>query len=329
MTLDSYQGALIGGAVGDALGAATEGYTAREILDIFGGTVRTYKTAPRERTTSHLKPGQYTDDTEMSLALARSIIDYGGFDVESLTKRFIEWYNTPGFARSRGPSSERACLALNMDRPWYLSGVNTASDGSAMRAPPLGLLHGSDSMDQLLLDVYKSTIITHRDYRAVAGTAAVAASVIYAREHKDIKHNQFIDFVADFTRLAESLALAKLNQEQEDPLSARLENLKLIMSMPRKKALEELDHTSGCYVCEVVPAAFYHYLTNTNDFHEAIVSAANAGGDTDTLATIVGALSGANLGLSKIPEELLEDLEDRDEIMEIAAAIWKLKKTKN
>ncbi|MEA3429774.1 MAG: ADP-ribosylglycohydrolase family protein [Nanoarchaeota archaeon] len=309
--LKSYTGTLLGSAIGDAMGAPTEGLSPKEIFDRYGN-VTSYIQATPDRRTSGLTPGQYTDDTEMTIAMAESILACKGLDAEDLAKHFIKWYNSPGFSRSRGQTCERAGLALSRGRSWYSSGiVGKAGCGTAMRAHPLGLIHDEYSLDQLTLDVYDASIITHKDTRAVAGTAAVALSIIYLRAHKDT--SDLIEFLTYFLPVVENYADKNLNTNPQDPLSKRISRIPIYLAKSNPLiAVKDMGFTG--YVNHVVPTAIFHFLKHPDNFLDAVASAVNAGGDADSVACITGALSGAYLGEDSIPQHLLTALEEKDKI---------------
>ena len=136
---NKYIGCMLGAAIGDALGKQNEGLRRKDILSIVADYGKTRAGCPGER----LRPGQYTDDTEQMLVLARSIIECKGFDAEDFAKRIARWgadaLSDPERKNLIGPSSSIAIARLNAGAGWRESGSDIPACGSAMRVAPIGL----------------------------------------------------------------------------------------------------------------------------------------------------------------------------------------------
>jgi len=171
-SVDQFRGVLLGGAVGDALGAPLAGLTALEIRLIHGGRVRNF--LPERHGT-----GAFTGVTRLTMALAEALITGGGFDMDEVSHAFGEWMRLHdcGVREARGcdRASAVACRRLYRGVPRQVCAVDSASCGAATRAAPIGLfLRGQeDVVDAAVLQA----MLTHADPRALAGAAAVAAGV--------------------------------------------------------------------------------------------------------------------------------------------------------
>jgi len=302
---DRFKGALLGLAVGDALGMPVEGMSASTIRARYG-EVREFLAAPRRA----LGPGQFTDDTQMTLALAESIVERGRVDPAHVAGRFMAWLDS-GDVRGIGRSTLRSLLRLKAGVPWRESGEQgkwAAGNGAAMRIAPVGLLH-CRRLERLRQDVHDVSIITHRNPEAVAGALAVAYAV--ARLVTGAKPSpDFLDDVASFVG--------------HNPVSERLRKARELLSQgtPAEKALASLG-TSG-YVVETVASALYAFLSSPDDFEETVVTAVMAGGDTDTVAAIAGAISGAHNGVAGIPSRWRERVEGASRLAHLAERIYEL-----
>ncbi len=300
---DKYRGALLGVAIGDALGMATEGLSREEIVATFG-EVREF--SPRA-TASFLQPGQWTDDTQLTIALAEAILEGRGFNPQITAKRFVDWLlrEHPRFA---GMTCLTACQRLASGVPWDRAGdPNGAGCGSAMRAAPIGLLY-PDDFDSLYRAAVIQSAITHRDPRAIAGSAAVAYGV--AR----LLHGGSVEgFASEVAKFVEPLS---------PEMAERISLVEKLKTSPPESALSQTG--TGGFVLETVPAAFYCFLSRPDDFEHAVVTAANAGGDTDSIGAIAGALSGAYNGASRIPQKFLKDLEAKEYIISLADQLFDL-----
>jgi len=119
---NKYTGCMLGAAIGDALGKQNEGVRREEILK--KGYIKEHGRAPTGSLGEKLRAGQYTDDTEQMLVLARSLIACNGFDPSDFASRIAEWgievRNDPARSPFLGPSSSYAIDKLNSD----ISGKN-------------------------------------------------------------------------------------------------------------------------------------------------------------------------------------------------------------
>lgn len=294
---------LVGCAIGDALGNPFEMKAAiSPILTEWDGQFKAGGTFWKG------EPGQYTDDTLMSIALSKSLIQSNGFNPADVAQEYLAWYET-GNTRGIGTTTASAMVNLKLGATHQESGLikgydglPAAGNGTAMRASPIGLVYRGDLI-KLMECAIRDAAITHNSLEPKVGSVAIAMAVaLLANRVSDNK-----DVAADVaTVLSDSLVKDKICraefflQEGAGPV----------------QALAEIG-TSG-YVPETVGVAFY-CLGATQSFQDAVVMAVRAGGDTDTTAAIVGALAGTWYGLEGIPEEyksqvenfqLLQDLTD-------------------
>jgi ADP-ribosyl-[dinitrogen reductase] hydrolase len=290
-------GCLLGCAVGDSVGLPREGLPTRRAERLFG--------PPPFR--QALLPGRgfVSDDTEHAcltlIAFARSDGDVGRFDRE-LASRLRWWIATipPGI----GFATLRACVKLWFGWPPSRSGIRSAGNGPCMRAPVLGVLVADAEQRRAFVDA--SSRITHRDPRALEGARVIADCAAGSVD-------------------ASSLAAAAERLEGEE-LRSRL--LVAAEFLQRGEGASAFAAAIGCergvsgYVNATVPVAVYCWLRHGRDFRGAVESAISLGGDTDTVAAITGALTGAALGPDAIPEDWLRGLTgpvfNRDGIARIA-----------
>ena len=306
--LDRFRGCLLGGAVGDALGMPTEGYTALEILSRFG-PVREMMAAPEGHFHFGLKAGQFTDDTEETLILAESLINSCGFSGEHFADRLASWGSIwtldERMNRGVGFVTRSAVESLTAGTAWQHSGLAIPTCGSAMRAAPIGLLY---HFDHSLIRSYADlqSLPTHTSPAARAASVAVAVGVALA----------LLGFSNEGVLQGAASWSCRLDRDFGD----KLLYVCSLQDLPAGEALD-LIRTSPLAI-ETVPAAFYIFL----NFHaeEGLMAAAGGGGDTDSIASIAGSLYGAGQGLSWIPSRWLEPLEDKDRIEEAARGLWQL-----
>ncbi len=300
-----YVGCMLGAAIGDALGKQNEGLTRREILD--RGFVTEYGRAPEGCPGENLRDGQYTDDTEQMLVLARSIIECNGFDVRDFASRMAQWGTDamadPWRSLLLGPSSREAVKRLISGSGWEKSGSNIPSCGSAMRVAPIGLFY--KDMDDVESNAALSSIPTHKSKGSVAGAVAVAIGVrcvVEGRECYDI--------------IRESSSRAS---KYDDELAKKIQLSYELRKKDSDSVLAELG--TSYLVYETVPCAFYCFSRHIGSPERAIIEAVNAGGDTDSIACITGALCGALHGIGFFPQRWIKGLEDEELIWRVAGEI--------
>lgn len=287
-----YRGALLGLAVGDALGATVEFMGRAEIRTRFG--------IHRELVGGgwlRLAPGEYTDDTQMALAIARSIVALGRIDPADIVRHFVDWYDSE--PKDIGKLTRRALAHLAAGVPWQEAGTlameesagRSASNGSLMRTAPVALATWSDleALVRASLDVSR---ITHADplgaWSCVAFDQALAAVLAGSND---------------------VLAAAEVPQPE---VHAR------IKAIPR---IGEAQLRSGGYVLDTLQSALWCVVRH-DDFESAVVAAVNLGDDADTTGAVAGALAGALSGEPGIPGRWLSVLQNREEITRLADGLW-------
>ncbi|MEE9200609.1 MAG: ADP-ribosylglycohydrolase family protein [Candidatus Brocadiales bacterium] len=293
----------MGGAIGDALGMPFEGWSPDEIRQRWGDKVFLPSLPVRG-----LGPGQYTDDTHMTICHLKSLLDSGRLDPEDTARRFIEWFDS-GDLRGIGASTEYSMRMLKQGRSWQESGATgeyAAGNGGAMRIAPVGLFYYGD-MSSLKEAVRQAVIITHNNTEAVAGAAAVAYIVGRAAGGDlglDRAINDTREFIGD-SAVSENLARTEILLKDE----AKPEEVLKVLG------------TSG-YVVETVASAFFCFLSTPGDFRSTVVNAVQGGHDTDTTAAVAGAISGAFNGMSGIPQDWISGLEDNDRLASMAGRLY-------
>jgi ADP-ribosyl-[dinitrogen reductase] hydrolase len=292
---------LVGCAIGDALGNPFEMKlaTSPDLLEwdgLFkeGGTFW------------HGQPGQYTDDTLMSMALSASLIQHHGFDPEDVSQKYLQWYNS-GNTRGIGTTTASAMLRLQCGATWQESGLTHGADGlpaggngTAMRASPIGLVY-RNNLSQLLEVAMTDASITHNSLEPKLGSMAVALGVALLANRAGGINNESVlyeikDFLPDDSVTSERLLdAAHLLFDKVDPMVA----------------LAEIGKTGNRgYAPETVASAFY-CLAATDNFKDCVVMAIKCGGDTDSTAAVAGALAATWYGVEGLPPEY-DGVENRE-----------------
>ena len=266
--------AYLGLAIGDALGATVEFMTPREI---------------RERHGSHrnivgggwlqLPKGRVTDDTEMSLALGRAILDGGELDAQAIAEAFSGWMRGKpvdiGHTVRRGISLYRRTGGTEVPENEY-----DAGNGACMRCLPIALYTLGADPDTVDRANRLQAHITHHNALSDLGTLTVirlTQTALLGGTRQDLR------------QLAESLVATEPRfafdggRRQDSP---------------------------GGYIVETLRAVF-QALFATDSFESALIDVVNRGGDADTTGAILGLIAGALYGFDAIPRRWLKAL-DRD-----------------
>jgi ADP-ribosyl-[dinitrogen reductase] hydrolase len=291
----SCTGVLLGLAAGDAIGLPRERLSRRRADRLQGGTPLRHRFICGRGLTS--------DDTEHACMTAQSLMASGGepeLFARSLAWRLRFWFL--GLPAGLGWATLRACGKLCVGFSPERSGVFSAGNGPAMRAPVLGVYESQD-LDRLKALVRASTQLTHTDPRAEAGALAVALAAAYGtREGPAGVRDAERFFAALRPHLRDDELLGHLRRAEE--FLARGASVAEFVD-----ALGLKDGVTG-YIHHTVPVALYAWLRLPEDFRAAVESVVVLGGDTDTTGAIVGGLSGATLGPGAIPREWLDGLRE-------------------
>lgn len=288
--LPALEGAILGTAVGDALGLAYEGLSPRRARRMLG---------PPDRYRFVFRRGMTSDDTEHTCMVAQALIASGA-DVavfrRDLARRMRWWLaGAPaGIGLATLKSVVRLWLGMAPDR----SGVFSAGNGPAMRSAILGA--AIEDRAALHLFVRASTRITHTDPKAEDGAMTVALAARWASTTKSIVPRQFLEFAAP--------ALIGLDAELRERLQQAAESVERGEPTERFAAALGLHRGVTGYVNHTVPVAIHAWLSHAGDYRSAVTAVIRCGGDADTTAAIVGGIVGSGTGPQGIPSELLRGL---------------------
>lgn len=294
---ERFVGCLIGLALGDALGAPLEFMPRAEIAASYGQV--------RELLGGgwlNVEPGEYTDDTQLALAIAESIVRTGRIDPPDIAARFVAWLRTG--PKDVGNITRTAIRYHEQGLPWQEVGPRvvreliggSAGNGSLMRCAPVGLFHAARP-EALLRDSTIVSEITHANPLSIWSSIAVNLTIV------EFLHGRKEDAIA---RVAAQIP----EQEVRDILLTA-------PGLPRRAI------RSGGFVLETLGAAFWA-LNHGENFEEVVVAAINLGDDADTVGAVAGALAGARDGVGAIPERWREQLRDADRLADLGLALHRL-----
>jgi ADP-ribosylglycohydrolase len=311
--IDRAQGALIGGALGDALGMPTQLLSPRQIASTHGFVDRFVEPARDHPVSRGLAAGTITDDTEQTLLLARVLLASGnGFDHKDWVDVLLGWereVKERGSYDLLGPSTKRAIDAINEGVSPEEAGRNGDTNGAAMRIAPVGILMPAEPLGLLVEKVAETCRATHNTSIAIASAAAVAAAVSIGVEGGDWRQ-------ASLHAVAAAREGAKLGHWVTDgDIAARIEWARQFVHGKNTAQAIRLvvDHVgTGVASQQSVPSAFAVLEIAGGDPWQAAVISANLGGDTDTIGAIAAGMAGACTGLSRLPQDRVAELRGID-----------------
>jgi poly(ADP-ribose) glycohydrolase ARH3 len=289
MNADRYSGCMLGLALGDACGAPFEGGPVERLLwQLIGSTTK--------------GDMRWTDDTQMSLDLAESLIDKGVLDPDDVARRFAGSYR---WSRGYGPGAAKLLKRIRRGQPWQHANraifpAGSFGNGGAMRAPVIGLLHAWQP-DKLADAARLSASITHAHPLGMEGAVLIATATALA-----------LGGQASTVILQGAAGACSL-----EPFTARLAvagaALRADAALSPAEVRRQLGN--GIAAAESCVTALYLALRfRDRPFADLLAFVAACGGDADTISAMAGAIWGAANGAMALPPPLLARLEQADRV---------------
>ncbi|MDP1799271.1 MAG: ADP-ribosylglycohydrolase family protein [Planctomycetaceae bacterium] len=283
-------GAILGCAVGDALGLPYEGLSKRRGVRLLGEPDRHRFVFGR---------GMVSDDTEHTVMVAQALCTAPN-DPERFAQelgRRLRWWLL-GVPAGIGLATLRSIVKLWLGFGPPHSGVFSAGNGPAMRSPVLGA--AIDDLDVLQRFVRASTTLTHTDPKAYHGAWVTALAAWCAKRG--------IDTADEFFRQYRDV----VQNDSSDEFESLMTNVE--RSVAAGESTAAFAEQIGCgrgvsgYVYRTVPVALHAWLSHPRDYRRSVDAVIRCGGDTDTTAAIVGAIVGAGVGPNGIPQAWIDGL---------------------
>ncbi len=308
--IDKFQASMLAYAIGDALAAPLEDIirfpeNGEEIINY-------YTRAAKSHPLAHLLAGQYSDETQLMLIIAKSLSECGCFSIKDLERRFVDWFHSQKKRsewRFPGNTVMTACRKLAAGGTWENSGLLSAGSNAVCRTLPYALAFGKSSK-MLSSSIEKSCKLSHTDPRCIGTSLAFSAIInmgLSSEEFSvDVICNKAIEKALPYTI----------------EMGRKLRTVKDSLKLDSKRAISNIGNSGYCI--DTFAAALYWFLRAEGRFDSMIIGAANCGGDSDAIAAMAGAMFGAWFGLSAIPEKWFEKLEKYDEIKQLATNIYRI-----
>lgn len=276
---DRARGALLGTFTGDALGMPFEGAEPAAVPERL------------EMVDGRLPRGSYTDDTQMAIALAESLLEHGGVDEGALGRAFADAFD-PGRGYGEGTAEVLRLVRSGVDpreaARSALGGKGSLGNGAAMRVAPVAVVYARDA-GALEAAARAGALVTHAHPLGVDAAVVQATAVAAALRGED--------------PLGVALEAATTPELRERLGSA----VRLASARPEPaEVAEELGNGFAGYTS--VPAAVYSAAVHAS-FEDAVTFAVRCGGDADTIGAMAGAIAGARSGASAIPARWADALE--------------------
>jgi poly(ADP-ribose) glycohydrolase ARH3 len=280
---DRFRGCLLGLAIGDALGAKFEAQSAEAVRARFP-TVEALIAYPEEEI-------WYTDDTQMAIGVAEALIARGEIVEEALCQAFAANY-VPSRGYGRGARAVLEAMEAGRDHrrvaEQYFPG-GSYGNGAAMRVAPVGLLYRDDRR-RLAEQARLSALPTHIHPLGIEGAKLLALAVALASQ---LPRFEPAAFFGDLLPACESAEYRSRIEEAS-----------------RVRSPEELAVLGNRIVAlHSVPTAIASFALTPESFEATVGNVILLGGDTDTLAAMAGAVSGAYVGAGRLPQRLVGLLE--------------------
>jgi ADP-ribosylglycohydrolase len=305
-TADKYRGALIGLAACDALGTTIEfrspgAFT--PVTDITGG-------GP-----FHLTPGQWTDDTSMSLCLAESLVEKRAFDPVDQLERYVRWYreghlSSTGKCFDIGNTTRTALHTFERTRHPYCGSTSpsAAGNGSIMRLAPVPLFFSGNPAEAIERSG-DSSRTTHGARVCVDACRYMGGLIVGAIQGAD----------------KETLLSDRYSPDpgcwQPHPLAPEIDEI--ARGSFKRKEPPAIKGTG--YVVNSLEAALWAFHKGT-DFREGALLAVNLGDDADTTGAVYGQIAGAFYGYDEIPERWRNMVTQHELILRLADGLMQEKR---
>ena len=306
---DRAGGALLGLAIGDALGMPTQTMPRKWIARRYGAVEGFHPGPDENRISRGLAAGRVTDDTDQAVILGEMLVAGGGqIDPAAFARALLAWearMEAAGSADLLGPSTRGALALAAAGTPTDLTGRTGATNGAAMRVAPVGIAFPPEPLSRLVEAVFQTGHLTHNTTVAMAGASAIAAAVSAGVAGAG---------VAGALQL--SIAAARLGAGRGHyfaaaDVAARIEwALDLVQGQDEAAALDLIDRLVGTGLAtnEAVPAAVALCAVAPQDPWRVCCLAASLGGDCDTVGAMAGAIMGACHGAQRFPPAAAEAL---------------------
>ena len=308
---DKVKGTIYGQAIGDALGLGTEFMSDEEMASKYPNGITHYNDIFQDWHRKRWKIGDWTDDTDMMLCIARAIIKEKRVYYTSIARNFKEWAN--GEPMGIGENTYKVLsFADYVEKPfeaskmiWEMSRRRSAGNGGLMRTSIVGLL--PNNVEEWSAYICR---LTHYDSRCV-GSCVIVSKLIHSLvyDKSPISFEQMLEIARNYDERIEEFVDLAINSD-------------------RIEALDLQNWDSMGYTLKTLAAGLWAYW-HAQTFEEGLLTVVRAGGDADTNAAVACAILGAKYGFHTIPSEYVDGLIYREQLDEVIKGMLEIEnKTK-
>lgn len=315
--LDKFRGCMIGAVLGDCLGAPLE-CQHWEGID-FAHVKRQFHKYEFEGQKPEPKIRPYTDDTAMARQVADSLISKRGMDPRDMAQRFVKEYTKEpkrGYGASVGTVFKRLretdCVDPFEPASKQFDGKGSYGNGAGMRIHPIALFYANKDLDDVHDMAMQCARITHAHPDGINGGVLQASAV-----HMALRDLSRFDMLSDLTNIADNFE--KDQPGDTDTYASRIDFMTECLDAKDDAKAAQLGNDIAAL--KSVPTAIYSFLRSLeeverlqteNRFERTLQLAISFGGDTDTIASMAGAIAGAFVGEEQIPPHLMKQCEGVD-----------------
>ncbi|MBR3022157.1 MAG: ADP-ribosylglycohydrolase family protein [Bacteroidaceae bacterium] len=302
---DRLRGTVYGQAIGDALGLGTEFMDDGEMAWKYPNGIAYYSDIFQDRHRRRWKIGNWTDDTDMMLCIAKAIIKDKGVNLNTIARNFKDW--ACGEPMGIGQNTYNVLMMGDyVEKPleasklvYALSGCRSAANGGVMRTSIVGLL--PDNIEKNAAAICR---LTHYDPRCV-GSCVIVSEIIHAHvyEEAELTFEQILEIGNRYDERIEEYVRLALNGDIRD--------------------LELQDEDTMGYTLKALGAGLWAYW-HAESFQEGLLDIVRAGGDADTNAAVACAILGAKFGFNAIPKEYVDGLIYREQLEDVVSGMMEL-----
>jgi len=330
ITRDRINGMFLGIAIGDALGKPAESASLENIQKRYG-RITSYEDCASHKYFDHDSRGTTTDDWQLTKATAEGIIEspYGTVDMNAIAAWHIVEYQKS--VRGWGKTTREAVARLATGVPWNKSGKTTepkrgTGNGIPMKIAPIGAQMAVTNPEckepawaESLQTIDYFSRMTHDARMAVQSGLCQAFAVFkcLTSDPQDFRTHSFINCVVGAALMGKDKRFPKSKDEGDDDLHAALKLLYNHQDYEDAAKISEAFGGGNCYIFNSLPFTYMFFVKNPLSI-DALFDCVSAGGDTDTNGSMLAALLGALHGPAIFPRNLVDGLQDREVVLDVA-----------
>jgi ADP-ribosyl-[dinitrogen reductase] hydrolase len=328
LTKDKVRGAFLGIAIGDALGKPVETLSAETIKERHGEVNEYLSCSGHKWFNGHMQ-GTWTDDTQLSLAIARAFINKGEFDLDEIAKEHVNEFVTD--VKGWGGSTREAISKIATGTHWSKASITEKANrgvgnGVAMKVAPISVYMAltnpaceQEKWKRDLQKIVQVATMTHRTSMAITSGLA----------HTFAVYKCLISTPDNFDRpsLIRTICGAGMIGRQQLPETIESDDIANRFDMLHdyeNVGTEEIINRFGggsCYVYDSLPFTYMFFLRNPYTI-QSLYDCVSAGGDTDSNGSMLACMLGALHGPDIFPQNLVDGLDQKEMILETADKLY-------